>query len=259
MAEPPPRAQIITGAWWPKDYSGEPVVSISSEVADAFGIGLGDSLTASILGVEVTAKVMNIRNVDWSSFTMNFAVTFNPGALQDVPATYLATAIAAPEDEEPLMAKLATAVPNVTSIRLKDALEVAGSIVRAVAEAVRVSAGVTLLAGALVLAGGIAAARRRHAYDAVILKVLGASRRRIFAAFLLEYGILSLSAALLASLIGATAAWAAVTFVMNLPWKFSLAALLGVASLCIAVTLLAGFSGTYAALRQKPAGYLRNS
>lgn len=259
MAQQPKHGEMTAGKWWPKDYSGDPVVSISTEVAEAFDIGVGDSITASILGVEVTAKVMSIRNVDWSSFTMNFAVTFNPGALQDAPATYMATAIAAPEEEEALMAKLAAAVPNVTSIRLRDALEVAGTIIGSVAQAVRISAGVTLLAGALVLAGGIAAARRRHAYDAVILKVLGASRRRIFAAFLLEYGILSLSAALLAALIGAVAAWAAVTFVMHLPWKFSLAALLGVAALCISITLLAGFSGTYAALRQKPATYLRNS
>ncbi|MEZ0262064.1 MAG: ABC transporter permease [Alphaproteobacteria bacterium] len=259
MAEPPPHGEMTAGKWWPKDYSGAPVVSISTEVADALDIGVGDTITANILGIEIPAKVMNIRNVDWSSFTMNFAVTFNPGALQDAPATYMATAIADAKDEEALMAKLATEIPNVTSIRLKDALEVAGTIIAAVAQAVRISAGVTLLAGALVLAGGIAAARRRHAYDAVILKVLGASRRRIFTAFLLEYGILSLSAALLASLIGAAAAWGAVKFIMDLPWKFSLLSLLGVATLCITITLLAGFSGTFAALRQKPATYLRNS
>jgi putative ABC transport system permease protein len=255
----PEHGEMTAGKWWPENYSGDPVVSISTEVAEAFNIGVGDSITVTILGLEITAKVMSVRNVDWASFSMNFAVIFNPGALQDAPATYLATAIAAEKDEEPLMAKLATDIPNITSIRVRDALEVAGTIIAAVAQAVRISAGVTLLAGALVLAGGIAAARRRHAYDAVILKVLGASRARIFSAFLMEYGILSLSAALLACAIGAGAAYAAVKFVMDLPWKFSVVPLAGVAALCLAVTMVAGFSGTFSALRQKPAAYLRNS
>ncbi|MDE1152894.1 MAG: FtsX-like permease family protein [Micavibrio sp.] len=258
MAAQPRNGSIIQGKWWPQDYKGPPLVSIADDVAKAFNIGVGDNITANILGVDTTATVANVREIDWASFTMNFAITFAPGALEDAPAGFLATVIVAPDDEEPLQAALAKNFPGITSIRVREALATAGTLVEAVAQAVKISAGVTLLAGALVLAGGVAAARRRHVYDAVILKVLGATRRRIFKTFLLEYGILGLVTVSIAGILGTAGAYAVIHFVMELNWKFSIIALLSVVVLCLFITLTAGFLGTWQALRQKPAPYLRN-
>lgn len=257
-ALPPKHGEITAGKWWPADYKGPPQVSIAEDVAKAFGITVGDTMTMNILGVDTTATVANVRDVDWTSFSMNFAVTFAPGALEDAPATYLSSVIVAPADEERLQAALAKKLPNVTSVRVREALETAGALIDSVSAAVRLSAGVTLLAGVLVLAGGIIASRRRHVYDAVVLKVLGASRRRILKTFLLEYGILGLITVSIAAGLGTLAAYGVIRFVMQLGWKFSWAALLEVVALCLAVTLSAGFLGTWQALRQKPAPYLRN-
>ena len=258
MGAAPKHGEITAGKWWAPDYKGAPLVSIAGDVAKAFNITVGDTLTANILGVETTATVANVRDIDWTSFTMNFAVTFAPGALEDAPATYLATVITAPSDEEALQASLAKQFPSITSIRVGEALQTAGVLIDAVAEAVRISAAVTLAAGALVLAGGVAAARRRHVYDAVVLKVLGAERRRILKTFLLEYGILGLITVTIAAALGTLGAFAVIHFIMQLGWKFSILALLKVVALCLAVTLSAGFLGTWQALRQKPAPYLRN-
>ncbi len=258
MALPPPKAGIIEGKWWPADYKGPPLVSIATDVGKAFGIGVGDKITVNILGVDTTATVANVRDIDWTSFTMNFAITFAPGALEDAPASWLATVIIAPEDEEPLQAALAKDFPNITSIRVRDALATAGTLLEAVGQAVRISAGVTLLAGILVLAGGVAAARRRHVYDAVILKVLGATRARVLKTFLLEYGILGLITVFIAAFLGTLGAYGVIRFVMELTWKFSWLALAAVIALSLFTTLITGFLGTAAALRQKPAPYLRN-
>jgi len=257
-ALPPKQGEITAGKWWPADYKGPPLVSIADDVAKAFNITVGDTMTMNILGVDTTATVANVRDVDWTSFSMNFAVTFAPGALEDAPANYLSSVIVAPADEEPLQAALAKKLPNVTSVRVREALQTAGALIDSVSAAVRLSAGVTLLAGVLVLAGGIVASRRRHVYDAVVLKVLGASRRRILKTFLLEYGILGLVTVAIAAVLGTAAAYGVIRFVMLLGWKFSWVALLKVVVLCLGVTLTAGFLGTWQALRQKPAPYLRN-
>lgn len=257
-AKQPDHSRITAGKWWPADYKGEPLISISTDVAEAFAIGVNDNLTVNILGDDITAKVANVRDIEWASFTMNFAVTFAPGALDDMPASAISTVVLAPEEEEPLQAALAKKFPNVTSIRVREALDTAGTIIAAIAQAVRVSAAVTLAAGALVLAGGMAASRRRHVYDAVVLKVLGATRARIARTFLLEYGILGGVTVLIAAVIGSLAAWAVLTFIMHLPWKFSLLSLLYVAAACLGLTLGAGFFGTWQALRHKPAPWLRN-
>jgi putative ABC transport system permease protein len=253
----PAHSKVVAGEWWPADYKGPPLVSIATDVAKAFNIGPGDNLTLNVLGIDITAKVANVREIEWASFTMNFAVTFSPGALEGAPATWLATAILPPGEEEAAQTKLSQEFPGMTVVRVKEALETAGVIVEAVGQAIRIAAGVTLLAGSLVLAGGIAASRRRHVYDAVVLKVLGARRRRILATFLLEYGIMGAVTVFVAGALGTASSWAMLRFVMDMPWKFSFGPLVSVFALCLSVTLLAGFSGTWRALRQKPAPFLR--
>lgn len=258
LSDLPPHSRITEGAWWPKDYKGPPALSIASNVARAFGIGVGDRMVIEILGVETEATVMNVREISWASFAMNFAMTFAPGAVDDIPAPFIATVIVDGDAEAGLQSRLARELPNVTSVRIRDALELAQGILRAIADAVRVSAALTLVAGTLVLSGGIAAARRRHVYDAVVLKVLGATRGRIMRTFLLEYATLGIITVLIAAGLGTLGGWAAMSFILNMPFSFSLAPVLWVTGLCLAITVLAGMSGTWRAMGQKPAPYLRN-
>lgn len=254
----PPYSRITAGEWWPADYQGPPLVSIATDVARAFDIGVGAELVINILGREITAKVASVREIDWASFTMNFAVTFAPGALESFPAGYLSTVIIDPAQEEAMQVAIAKDFPNVTSVRVREALDTAETMIRGIAQAVRISAGVTLLAGLLVLAGGIAAARRRHIYDAVILKVLGATRRRILATFLLEYALLGGVTVFIAAALGTAAAYGTLRYIMAIGWSFSFQAIALVVVLCLGVTVLAGYAGTWQALRRKPAPYLRN-
>jgi putative ABC transport system permease protein len=254
----PAYSHVTAGKWWDKDYKGPPIVSIATNVARAFNIGVGDKITLNILGSDITATVANVREIDWSSFTMNFAITFAPGLLEKAPATYLASVIVNKDREEDMQEKISGQFPNITSVKVGDALEMAQTFIRAVAQAVSISAGVTLLAGTLVLAGGIAAARRRHLYDAIILKVLGATQRRILKTFLLEYAILGFLTVIIAGGLGTVAAYAVQKFVMDLSWKFDWMVIIGVMALCLSITLIAGFLGTWRALQQKPAPYLRN-
>lgn len=254
----PAHSEITEGKWWPADYNGAPLISVASNVKRAFNVGVGDQITVNILGVDITATIANVRNVEWASFTMNFAITFAPGALDDFPAPYIATAIVDADAEEKLQSDIARAFPNITSVRVKEALGIVQGLVRAVAEAVSISAVLTLVAGTLVLAGGIAAARRRHIYDAVVLKVLGATRGRVLGTFLLEYGLMGLITVGIAAVLGTLGGWAALETILNIPFKFSAGAVIWVTLLCLGITLAAGFSGTLRALGQKPARWLRN-
>lgn len=258
LRDQPAHSRITEGAWWPADYNGAPLISVASNVQRAFDIGVGDQITVNILGEDVTATIANVRDVEWASFTMNFAITFAPGAVDDFPAPYIATAIVAAEAEQKLQSDIARSFPNITSVRVKEALEIVQGLISAVSEAVSISALLTLVAGTLVLAGGIAAARRRHIYDAVVLKVLGATRGRVMATFLLEYGLMGCITVGIAAVLGTLGGWAALETILNIPFKFSGKAVLYVTLLCLAITLLAGLSGTWRALAQKPARWLRN-
>jgi putative ABC transport system permease protein len=148
--------------------------------------------------------------------------------------------------------------PNVSAIRVKDALAQVARIFESIAEAVRLTAGITLVAGTLVLAGAVAAGHRRRVYDSVVLKVLGATRSQVTRAFLLEYGLLGVVTAVIAAAIGTVAAYLVLTQVMRAEWIFLPQAVAGTAVLSTLLTLVLGFAGTWKALGAKAAPLLRN-
>ena len=94
--------------------------------------------------------------------------------------------------EAKLAQQIGRAFPASTAIRVKDAIDAFNVIFSRVMVAVRAAGSVTLLAGALVLAGALATAQRRRIQQAVILKTLGATSRRILLSHLAEYAVLAL-------------------------------------------------------------------
>jgi putative ABC transport system permease protein len=76
--------------------------------------------------------------------------------------------------------------------------------------------------------------------------------------FLLEYLGLGLTAALAGGVLGTLGAAIVVVFVMDLPWSFSLAAVLQVLATALAVTVVAGFFGTWRLLGRPAAPVLRS-
>ncbi|MEM1399734.1 MAG: FtsX-like permease family protein, partial [Pseudomonadota bacterium] len=249
---------LAEGEWWPDDYAGPPLVSIVDDVVEAFAIGIGDRITISALGREFTAEVANIRDVDWSSMGINFAMVFSPQPLASAPHTFLATAQAASDVELDLQRQITQDFPNVTTVRMREALETVNGVIRQIGTAVRAIAALALLAGTLVLAGAIAAGHRRRVYDSVVLKVLGATRGRVMAAYLLEYGLLGLVTAAVAAIIGTVAGWSVITQIMQADWVFLPGAITGTALICMAITIGLGLVGTWRALGQRAAPLLRN-
>jgi putative ABC transport system permease protein len=254
----PARSHLIAGSWWPADYRGAPEVSIAREVALALGLNVGDIVTFNIVGRDLDAKVANIREIDWGGLGINFSLVFAPGFLDSAPQTEIATAYA-PRDVEPAIERVVNLrYPGVTMIGVRDALATVDNLIGEIGTAVRLTAGVALAAGTLVLAGAIAAGERRRIYDSVVLKVLGATRGTIVRAFLIEHGLLGLMAAIIAIALGSIAAWAVVVPVMELHWRFSALSALGVAAVAATITLAFGLVGTWRALGQRAAPLLRN-
>ena len=89
----PRAASWWPGAWWPADYHGPPLVSIDEEIAQGYGVGLGDTLTFNVLGRNLEAEIASIRReVDWSGGRLDFLFIVNPSALAGAPHTFVAAA-----------------------------------------------------------------------------------------------------------------------------------------------------------------------
>ncbi|WP_366653891.1 FtsX-like permease family protein [Fodinicurvata sp. EGI_FJ10296] len=258
-AAEPENRDIVAGDWWAPDYAGPPLVSIYSDIAEAFAIGVGDTMTVRILGRDIEAEVANVRDIDWGTLGINFTMVFSPTPLNAAPHTYIATLHAADAaTETALQRAVAAEFGNVTTVNIRQALDTFGSILERLIVAVRAIAAVTIVAGTLVLAGAVAAGHRRRVYEAVVLKVLGATRGKILRGYALEYGLMGLLTGIVAAVLGTLAAWIVVTQVMDLDWVFLPLTIVATTILCIVITVALGFVGTWRALSRKAAPLLRN-
>ena len=257
----PAGSTLAQGKWWSADYAGKPLVSLETDIAAGLGLKIGDSIGVNVFGREIGATIASTRKVDWRKFGINFVLVFSPDTFAGAPYSDLAT-VTFPRAGDPreltLLREVAQAYPSVTSIRVKDALDAVSGVVAQLATAIRGAASVALVASVLVLAGALAAGQEARLYDAVVLKTLGATRARLLAAFLLEYGILGLATAVFGVLAGTAAAWGIVAKVMGLDFTFVWSQALLAAFGALAVTVGLGLVGTWRILGRKPAPYLRN-
>jgi putative ABC transport system permease protein len=257
----PEGSKLVAGSWWAADYGGAPLVSLEKEIADGLKLSIGDTISVNVFGRTITARIANLRRVDWRSFGINFVLVFSPNTFAGAPHSFLATATfpdgGNSAQELQLLKQVAAAFPEISSVRVKEALDTISGVLRELALAIRAASAVALAASLLVLAGALAAGQRSRIYDAVILKTLGATRAHLLFAYLLEYAILGGVTALFAVLTGVTAAWFIVAEIMKLAFAPFWSATLMVAAGGLVVTVVLGLAGTFRILGLKPAPFLR--
>jgi putative ABC transport system permease protein len=258
----PDGSRVVAGDWWGADYAGAPLVSLESKTAADLNLKVGDSVTVNVLGRNITARIANLRAVDWQNLGINFVLVFSPGAFAGAPHSDIATLTFTdgdtPAQETALIKALAKTFPAVSAVRVKDALETVDRLIGNLLLGLRSASAVTLIAAALVLGGALAASQRFRIYDAVVLKTLGATRGRLIAAYALEYLLIGLATVLFGVAAGSLAAALVVIRVMEVPFVFVPAQAAGAAGAALLVTVVLGLLGTFTALDRKPAEVLRN-
>ena len=258
-----PEGNVVTaGAWWPRDYAGEPLVSVDEQLRDAIGLRLGDRITIALLGVERTARVASFRRIDWDSMGFNYVLVFSPNAIADAPHNLAAT-IGLPQGEKStgvrraILSGLVAALPSSSVIEIGPVLGQVRDILSQMGTAILAAASVAVLAGMAVLAGAISAARERRQYDTVILRVLGASRRQLLTLLLAEYGLLCALLAAVALGLGTLTGWLVITRLFEFEWLPDWPRVLGVLAAGVALVLVLALAGSLSLLRTRPAQALR--
>jgi putative ABC transport system permease protein len=257
----PAGSRVVAGQWWGADYSGPPLVSFEKKVAEGLGLKLGDPVTVNVLGRNLTARVANLRTLDWQSLGINFVMVFSPSAFRGAPVAHIATLTypggGTADEEIALLKAAAAAFPAVTTVRVREALDAVGNLVTNSVVAIRGASALTLLVAVLVLGGALAAGHRHRVYDAVVLKTVGATRGRLLLAYALEYLMIGLATAVFGVAAGSVAAGFVVSGVMNLTFTWLAAPAALAAAGAVAATVGLGLVGTWSALGRKPAGVLR--
>ena len=249
--------RVVAGRFWTQEARGADAgISLEEGIAKTLGVKMGDRLTFDAGGIRVTAPITNLRKVDWDSFRVNFFALFAPGALDALPATYIA-AFRAPEGNATWLGGLVQRYPNILSIDVAEILHQIQGIVERVARAVEFVFLFTLAGGLLVLQAAIASTQDERRFDAAVVRTLGASQRQLQSAQATEFLLLGSLAGLIGAA-GATAlGYALAEHVFNIPFSANpLVWVYGIVGGGLAVTL-AGWIGTRATVNEPPLAVLR--
>ncbi len=256
-AEIPARTRLVEGQWWGADYSGLPQISFAAEEGAEMGLRLGDRLTLNILGRDITGTITSFREVDFSGAGMGFILSMNPSALSGAPHSFIASIYASKAAEPGLLRDLGEAFPNITMISVRNAIDRVTGVMGKVAAAISYGALVTLVTGLVVLIGAAAAGERARAYEAALLKTLGATRGRILATFAVRTALTGVVAGLVAVVVGSAAGWAVTRFVMEQDFTFEPISAMAIIAGGVVITLIAGLLFSLRALAASPARVLR--
>ena len=173
-----------------------------------------------MLGRDLDLTIASLRDIAWQSLSLNFVLVASPGLLERAPHTHIATVRIDAAHQGALLRAVTDALPNVTGIRVEDVLAAVADLLNRVAAALTVTGLLTLVSGAIVLVGAMAAGQRRRVREAVVLRTVGATRGQIRAAWLVEFGALGLAAGLLAALVGTAASFAVSYYILHTDWVF---------------------------------------
>lgn len=255
----PEGSKVVKGKWWTPEQEGQSLVSVEAEIADGIGLDVGDEIKVNVLGRDITAKVANLRELEWESFGINFVLVFSPGALKNAPHTFLSTVSMDAAGEVALLEAVSAGYPNITSIRMKEAIETINAFLQKLLAGIRGASGLTLVMSVIVLAGALASGYQARVYDAAVLKAVGATRARLILSYCAEYAIYGAATSLFALIVGTVAAYAVVRFVMEFSWQFDLKIALAATLIATIITLSIGIATSWRSLGVKPARILRTN
>ena len=208
-ADPVDSETITHGQFW----SGKPEqqeASLDEGLATNLGIRLGDTLTLDIQGLPLDARVTSFREIRWQSLRPNAMILLSPGEIEAAPKMIVASGrVATVEARRQLSERLVARFPNLTVIDASEAAQTVLSILDRVSLVFSVLGALAVISGAVILGGAIAAGRFARQREAMLFKVLGASRADLWRILGSEYAALALLGTLagwlLAEAVGRTA------------------------------------------------------
>jgi putative ABC transport system permease protein len=249
---------VISAGKWFADKPGAAEASVEEGIAKTLRWKLGDKLRFDIAGTPVDVTITSLRKLDWGSMRVNFFVIINPAAMSEVSQSWI-TAFHLPQGQGAVMNALTRDFPNLTIVDVGAILRQVQAVLDQVMTAVEFLFVFTLASGVLVLYAALMGSQDERTREAGLLRALGATRKQLSQAQLIEFTLVGALSGVLAATGAATMGWALATYQFKFAWSFSpMVWLVGlvVGALC---AIAGGWLGLRNVLRQPPLQTLREA
>ncbi|AKS42419.1 ABC transporter permease [Wenzhouxiangella marina] len=252
--ELPPANSISEGRFFSADSTGE--ISLARRWSERTGVKLGDTLTFESGAQRFTATVTSIRDVEWDSFNVNFFILLSPDAGQSLPHQNIAS-FHLPHPDPELLRSISQQFPNLSILDVGALLDRVGEIIDRVSSAAQVVFFFTLLAGLVVLLAALEATRDERRHESALIRTLGADNALIRRGLLIEYGIMALIAAFLATMGSALTGWLLARELFDFRYAPSLSLFLAGFIAAFVLVVGSGWLGNRSVLATPPVRILR--
>ena len=210
----------FSGVYDSSDFSKAIELSVEQRYASRSGIKLGDTILFDVLGLELEAKVVSIRSVNWIEFTPNFFFIMQDGAINDAPKTVLATISQGDYNASKLLLKLTDIFPSLTILDVKSLFETFASLVKNVTKITDNMSFYSIVIGLLMSFIIIQYQMNLQKNNILRLKMIGVKNKVIRDSFLIEYGLISFSAGSLGIILGSIASYFISDILFESYWDF---------------------------------------
>jgi putative ABC transport system permease protein len=257
IGEKPKEMEILSGAWW-KPGDRDPLVCVTDESAHILNLQPGSVIDWSIWNRNIRTHVACVERTESLRMSARFEFLFNEGQLDNLPAVYYGSARVRPNAVAPLQRIMYKTFPTVTVINMADVMQIVEDVVDRISIIVRFISAFTILAGAVMVAASVAGSRFRRMREVVILKTLGATRRRIAAIFSVEFLVLGAAAGVMGSLLASGFAALVLKFLMEIEFHFDFLSNGAAIVLAALIATAAGWAASFPILGRKPLEILRD-
>ena len=257
LTQKPDELIILSGAWWqPGDRV--PQVCVTDETAHILNLKPGATVDWDIWNHTLRTRVACIERSESLRMAGRFEFIFNPGQLESFPAIYYGSARVRPDAVPELQRVLYERFPTVTVINVADVMETVEEVVDRISLIIRFISAFTILAGAVMVASSVAGTRFRRMREVIILKTLGATRRRIAGIFSVEFLVLGAVAGAMGALLASGFTAMILKLLMDIDFHFAWLANLAAVLLAALIAVAAGWLVSFPILARKPLEILRD-
>jgi len=192
-----PKDNVITQGVAHFSKAGQ--VSVEEKTAHELGIQIGDQLSFSLTEGTLEATVVNLRTVEWESFSPNFFFIFSPETMDENAGSYLGSFYLPPADQ-PKMVQLIQQFSNTVFIDVGRILEEVKRLMNVLVQIVTVLAALVGFSGVLVLIACLNVLMDERRKEVALLRSFGVAKNKLKRMLSLEIGFIGLLSGVVACL-----------------------------------------------------------
>lgn len=181
------------------EFSQVAQVSVEEKLANELDIHIGDQLSFSLPEGTLQATVINLRAVEWESFSPNFFFIFSPETMDENAGSYLGS-FYVPPAEQAKMVQLIQQFSNTVFIDVGRILDEVKRLMNVLVQIVTVLAMLVGLSGILVLIACLNVLMDERRKEVALLRSFGIAKNKLKRMLSLEIGFIGLLAGIVACL-----------------------------------------------------------